>query len=124
MASRSMLTPSTLANHIIERFVRTGEDSTVAELATRLNVGQGTIRKLIEDGRGFTHYEIASHVESRPSYSRDYPSMQTGRYHQVRVYGPTRAALASRIRQARENTTQQENSHESRPSAESSQSPA
>ncbi|APU88953.1 hypothetical protein Rctr197k_155 [Virus Rctr197k] len=84
-----------LTAFITRRYLETGNDSTVKEMAEGLGWSASKVRAVIDHNRGALP-GMCSQREARESFSKDYPSMQAGA-HMVFVYGPTRATLRAMI---------------------------
>lgn len=80
---------------VIERYIRDGKDSTVAEIAAGMGISETSVRRDIAEAN-----DIAYSVEYRTSYSTNYRGFEHGS-HKVGVYGPTRKTLARIIREGR-----------------------
>lgn len=61
-------------------------------------VGDAKLRRLLEAA----HRQVECSWGERPSYSKDYPTMETGRYHRVSVYAPRAETFLDKLRAARE----------------------
>lgn len=59
-------------------------------------VAEAKLRRMLDAAYRFVECSWGE----RPSYSRDYPTMATGRYHRVSVYAPRKAAFIERLRAA------------------------
>lgn len=81
----------------IALFLETGEDSTCAQIAERSGIPLSRARIALPARVG---YELECHRESRPSYSKAYPTMESG-VHVVWVYGPTRSQLRLMLAESR-----------------------
>ena len=86
-------------NYVTEQFIRSGKGSTTKEIAKALCFSYSTTNKILDS----LYYSLGSHKEERPSYSRDYPTMQSG-YHLTNVWEPTKVHLTTVIRDMRKET--------------------
>ena len=83
-----------IARFVLDRFLETGHDSTIAQIAAAVGVSQSTVRKAFASHTGVSPLsDLRYDREGRDSFSRNYPSMTSGA-HMVAVYGPTRRMLA------------------------------
>lgn len=92
------MTPDTLRVLILRAYMARGEDSSVKELAEFGKVNERQIRKALEAAHGLPS-GCTCRREGRTSYSKDFPTMESG-HHMVTVYGPTREALAALVKLA------------------------
>lgn len=99
---KSDLTPTMLADRVIDLYLDRGEYLTVKEIAEAVGVSESIVRRRLLDESAFLRDSRLTHRrEGRASYSRDYPGMEFGA-HQVWTYGPTMDCLRSMVRTARE----------------------
>ena len=83
-----------IARFVLDRFLETGHDSTIAQIAEAVGVAQSSVRKAFATHTSISPLsDLVYSRESRDSFSRNYPSMTSG-VHMVAVYGPTRRMLA------------------------------
>lgn len=83
----------TVRRVVFEAYIREGKDLTVKEIASRGQIAESTVRRLLCEQEG-----IEERAERRTSRSSNYPSMTKGS-HNVSVYGPTRKALGEMLAQ-------------------------
>lgn len=84
-----------IADVVYVAFMETGDDIDVKEIAKRIGWSESKIRRVMSDNHGVPRGVTVSD-ESRPTYSRSYPTMQSG-YVKVNVYGPTRSEMRRRM---------------------------
>lgn len=91
--SRDYLDPNVLdfVAAVTARYMATGKDLTVPEIAECLGWGEAKVRKLLARHGGCPN-GLGSRQDERPSYSKSYRAMQSG-VHKVWTYGPTRETL-------------------------------
>lgn len=75
----------------VSLYLRNGKDHDAVEIAAELGCSVATVRKRINDSKGFVPRCIW-HQEARPSYSKSYRGMESGS-HLVWVYGPSRETI-------------------------------
>ena len=83
---------------VTARYLSTGKDLTVPEIAECMGWGEAKVRKLLARHGGCPN-GLQSRQDERPSYSKSYRAMQSG-VHKVWVYGPTRETLRELVNQA------------------------
>jgi hypothetical protein len=81
---------------VTKRYLETGEDSSIADIAKLCGKSESWVRKKFERGWPET---LTTYTEGRTSYSRNYPGMESGA-HQVRMYGPSRTHLRALLNAA------------------------
>lgn len=86
----------TLTNEVVfkatvDLFIETGKDSTATEIAAKIGCKSAAVSAIFRENHGLIP-GLRVDEEYRASYSKNYPSMQTGA-HKVFVYGPTRDTL-------------------------------
>ena len=84
---------------VVEAFLETGKSLDANEIATRLDWSVSKVRRIMADAHGCVDGLVVTE-EHRPSYSRNYASMQSGS-HKVWVYEPTLATLRAMINELR-----------------------
>lgn len=98
--SERLSSEAALEAAITEHYLRHGRDGTVADLAADLGWSEGRVRRALDKCPMGAPDGCSIGVEHRPTYSRDYPWMETGRSHKVTTYGPSRARLRELLRAA------------------------
>jgi hypothetical protein len=83
---------------ILERFIETGNDLDVREIATGTALSEDRVRRAL---REISRARFCWTEETRPSYSRDYPTMEW-RTVKVGTWGPRRTFLAAKLRELRD----------------------
>jgi hypothetical protein len=78
---------------VTKRYLETGDDSSISDIADMCHRSQSWVRKVFDTARGCPE-GLTTYLESRTSYSKNYPGMESG-VHQVRMYGPSRQRLRS-----------------------------
>lgn len=81
-----------LTEGVIAHYLRTGEDATVAELATDLGWSEAKVRRVLATAPGGVPEGLYAEARTRQSHSRNYRYMAAGT-HRVMVYGPHRSTL-------------------------------
>lgn len=90
-----------MVDWIIAAFMANGKDVTIKEIAAGMDWSEAKTRKVMASAPAGVPMELESCQESRTSWSHDYKMFSTGA-HKVWVYGPTRATLAARLKNASE----------------------
>lgn len=99
MTERKTVTADTIRDAVTERFIETGESSTVKDIAERLKCSESTVRKVINANHGAVDGTLYD-TESRASYSKSYAMFEAGS-HRVGVYTPSPKHLRDIIRAMR-----------------------
>lgn len=105
--SASPLTPEMIRDAVVERFLATGQGSTVKDLAGYLLRSESTVRKVITANYGAVDGTLYDEV-SRESHSRNYPGQSVGA-HKVSVYIPDPQHLRAMLLAARETIAEMTN---------------
>jgi predicted transcriptional regulator len=85
---------------VVERFISSGKDSTVKEIALGLGISESTVRKVFK-AQGGTIRGLRYERESRESHSRNVPNINIGA-HYVGAWGPSCELLAEIIKELRQ----------------------
>jgi hypothetical protein len=96
---KTAITDQSIVDAVVSAYLETGAGVTVAEIAEILKCPPLRVRARFTASRGLIP-GIDCREDYRPSYSRDYPSFQTGS-HKVWVYSPSKSTLADIIKTLR-----------------------
>jgi hypothetical protein len=88
---------ATFAAEITEAYLADGRDHSAAELAAITGRPLRTVRALLTE---VWRHRIRSYETTRPTFSRDYPTMEAG-VARINLHGPDRERLAALVLAAR-----------------------
>lgn len=88
-----------LKNAVVEGYLETGKEQTVAQIAERLGWSTSKVYKVLRDSHGAPHGVEVRESRSE-SYSTSYRSFQSGS-HKIYVYTPSLSTLRQLILDAR-----------------------
>lgn len=76
---------------IFRNFMVRGKDLSCADLAEKTGIPIGKVRKIMTGASRSIWDRVAMHQTTKPTYSRDYPGMETGRSGSVDLRAPLSA---------------------------------
>lgn len=94
--SAHRLTAQEIVDWVTSRFIDTGQDSTIKEIAEAKGVSDNTVRKIFLACNGVPE-GLTLYQETRAGRSSNYPMFNAGSY-RVSLYGPSRKHLAALLK--------------------------
>jgi hypothetical protein len=95
-----MSDPELVAAYVLETWLQTGEALSAQQIAEGMGRSVASVRRVLQDNKGFVCANLTARQEHRQSFSRSYTDFATGS-HKVWVYEPSREALRAAILAAR-----------------------